>query len=265
MARTLADNEGTAVALLHLGNVAELLGDPEQATARYQECLPLFREQHDSLSVAEVLADLGRTHLELRDVTLAEAASEEALALARAHTSWPAIALALAARGEIALVNGNVEQAIEDLSEALTLDRERGDRNVTGHRLANLAHALRARHDDHRAAAHYAEALGVLDRVAGRRVVAPCLEGVAGLAAATHPEAAARLWGAAAVLRETYGPPVPRIRRAAYDRAVGGARATIGEEAFAAAWAAGRTLSFEEVIVEAQAIMAGIASAPITT
>ena len=43
------------------------------------------------------------------------------------------------------------------------------------------------------------------------------------------------------------GAPLPPAELAEHDRSVAAARAGLGEEAFAAAWAAGRAMSLEEV------------------
>ena len=78
---------------------------------------------------------------------------------------------------------------------------------------------------------------------ADRGRIAACLNGLGIVAAlAGQAERAARLCGAAEALRETIGAPVPR-HRGQYERAIAAARATLGEQAFAAAWAAGRALS----------------------
>ncbi|MBF6592054.1 MAG: hypothetical protein IVW57_16215 [Ktedonobacterales bacterium] len=62
---------------------------------------------------------------------------------------------------------------------------------------------------------------------------------------------AARLLGTAAVLREELGTPQPAGERADVDRAVAAARAALGEEAWAAAFAAGQALTRERAIAEA--------------
>ena len=68
-----------------------------------------------------------------------------------------------------------------------------------------------------------------------------------------EPERAARLWGTVEVLRETTRKRTAPGSRATYERALAAARAQLGEEAFAAAWAAGRALTLEQAIAEALA------------
>jgi hypothetical protein len=74
--------------------------------------------------------------------------------------------------------------------------------------------------------------------------IAESLEGLGELAAAQgESRRAARLWGAAEAQREVAGVPRSRMERAGHERTVAAARAALGEEAFAAAWEAGRALS----------------------
>jgi hypothetical protein len=59
---------------------------------------------------------------------------------------------------------------------------------------------------------------------------------------------AARLFGAAAALRERAGVPVAPARREEYERQVATARAMLDTAAFAAAWAEGRAMPPEQAI-----------------
>jgi hypothetical protein len=66
---------------------------------------------------------------------------------------------------------------------------------------------------------------------------------------AAPSSAPSRVFGAAEALREAQGRPLPPVERADYEREVGAVRAVLGEEAFAAAWAAGRAMTLEQVIL----------------
>ena len=61
---------------------------------------------------------------------------------------------------------------------------------------------------------------------------------------------AAQLWGAADALRDAFGVPIPLVERADYERAVSAARVHLGERAFAAAWAQGRSMTPEQAQAE---------------
>jgi len=64
-------------------------------------------------------------------------------------------------------------------------------------------------------------------------------------------ERAARLFGAAAALRNVIGAPLSPISRITYDRTVAATREALGKITFAAAWAAGQALPLEQAVVEA--------------
>jgi tetratricopeptide (TPR) repeat protein len=70
-----------------------------------------------------------------------------------------------------------------------------------------------------------------------------------------NSQIAARLWGAAEVLREQIGAPMWPVDRPEYERRVAEARAQIGSEEWEVAWAAGRTLSWEQAADQALAWM----------
>jgi hypothetical protein len=91
-----------------------------------------------------------------------------------------------------------------------------------------------------------------LCREMGDRVtIAWCLAGLGSAAAFDEdPERAARLWGAAERLRVTLSCRSAPAARATYERAVALARAQLGDEAFAAAWAAGEALTLDTAIAE---------------
>ena len=64
-------------------------------------------------------------------------------------------------------------------------------------------------------------------------------------------ESGLTLVGAAAALRESIGAPRPSVERAMNEQEVAEARAALGEEAWASAFAAGWALSLEAAIAEA--------------
>ena len=141
--------------------------------------------------------------------TLAEAAIElSSLAHSMRRTS-PAWVL-----GVVALEAGDVVQAeshfAEDLAEAARFEIPRHEANS----LWGLA-GVAAAGGDHRAAAElHRRALEIRHRIGDRLGTVDSLVGVAGVAAATDPEASARLLTAATVLRTRAG-AVPTTREAA--------------------------------------------------
>jgi hypothetical protein len=103
--------------------------------------------------------------------------------------------------------------------------------------------------DHGRATALLEEALLLGRDIGAKDLVAMELENLAWVAVMRgQSPRAARLGGAAEVLREALGTPLPPEQRAGHDRAVQAAHAALSEEAFAAAWAEGRALPLEEAV-----------------
>src|SRR5437879_6924151 len=80
-----------------------------------------------------------------------------------------------------------------------------------------------------------------------RENTASVLEGLAGIAA-DQAERAARLFGAAEALRAAIDTPLAPGERADYDRYVAATHAALGQEAFAAAWEAGRAMTLDDAM-----------------
>ncbi len=101
------------------------------------------------------------------------------------------------------------------------------------------------------------QGLTIAREVGDKLNIASCLQGLASVAAAQgYLMWAARLWGAAEALRESIGAPVPPVYRTDYEQAVATARTQLGEKAFAAAWAQGRTMTPEQAVAaQGQAIL----------
>jgi DNA-binding CsgD family transcriptional regulator len=95
----------------------------------------------------------------------------------------------------------------------------------------------------------YEEGLAIAKKSGDKLHIALILEGMASvLATQGEPVRAARLWGAAEVLRETIGAPIWPVDRATYQRSLATACALLGKKVFAAAWAEGRTITLEQAL-----------------
>ena len=91
-----------------------------------------------------------------------------------------------------------------------------------------------------------------LEKLRDPRRCAMVLESLAETArAAGQGERAARLLGAATAVRERLGTPLTASSQTDVEQAVAAAQTALGEEAWAAAFAAGRALSLEQTIAEA--------------
>jgi predicted ATPase/DNA-binding XRE family transcriptional regulator len=214
LSRDLGDRWGTANALFHLGDAVGGQGDTAQASTLFAESLALFRALGDAEQAILPLKDLGRLARQAGDYQRAKTLLEEALALCQETGFRWGAAETLLNLGQVASAEGNLECAANLLVQSLGLYVEQGDR------------------------------LGI----------ASCVRALAGVSAATgKAEQAAQLLGAAAGLHEAIGlPPQPTE---AMDRGpeLAATRAAIGEQAFVAAWNAGRALPLAQVLAVAQA------------
>ena len=98
----------------------------------------------------------------------------------------------------------------------------------------------------------YTDSLAIRRDLGNKQDIADTLEGMAELAAAqSQPKRAAQLLGAAQNLRDEVGTPLHPPDRVERDRIAATARAQLGEDAFAATWAAGRAMTLEQAIAYA--------------
>lgn len=239
-------------ALINLGLLARVQGEFARARALMEEGLILRRKLGDIWGIANALRILGLIAQDQGDYAGAAPLHEESLLLCKTLGDRQGIAFALANLGHIAGVQGESLRATLFFEESLVLSRTLGDRRTTARALSGLGDVARQHGDAARAAALYAESL-TLSRTVGHLLgVAESIERLTLIACDRgQPERAARLLGAADALRTAIGAPLPPANRAAYERTITNARAALGEEAFAAAWEAGRILSMEQVIAEA--------------
>jgi predicted ATPase/predicted Ser/Thr protein kinase len=209
LARGLGELRTASLALSNLGDVAFARGDHAGAATLYAESLGLRREIGDSRIVADALLKLGRVEALRGEPEAAAAMLREGLELARGLEDGWTISVALASLAFAGLTSGATEGADALLTEALGWARKRGD----------------------------------------KRLAAECLGGLASLAAhGGQPARAARLWGAAAGLREAIGAPVSPLEQALLDAHEAGVRASLGGERYDKELTAGRRLEFESAV-----------------
>ena len=247
--RELGDKWGMAFSLHNLGHVAEVQTDYGRANAHFEESLLLFRELGDKWGIGWSLNCLGHEILGQGDYSRAKPLFEESLALLReAGDKWIG-AYPLRNLGVVAGMQGDYQRAMPLLEESLALSREINDKyNIAASQnyLAKMALKL-GNHE--RAMTLYKESLTLRREVASKRGIAECLVGLAGVAGGQgKPTLAARFLGAAELIRETIGVPVPPSDRAEYDSQVSAVRAVLGQERLAAAWAEGRAMTLEQAI-----------------
>jgi ATP/maltotriose-dependent transcriptional regulator MalT len=145
---------------------------------------------------------------------------------------------------------GELHDAEALAREALDLSRSLGRVQTAGRALVELGRIGVARGELGAAQAHLEEALS-LRRAHEPLFIAETLEVLAEVAAQQRgPEAAARLYGAAAGCRQAIGLPVPPLDLPDYEAGTRAVRAALTGAAFDAAWQEGETLGWEAVAAD---------------
>jgi predicted ATPase/class 3 adenylate cyclase len=252
-ATTLAVAIGVRVrALLAAGGLALWQGDAAGAAPWLEEAVAVGQAAGDLLTAARALRELGIIAEQQGDLEQAGARYAASLTLMRETGQRRGIATTLNDLGVLAVSQGDLERGAASFEEALALYRQDGDRRGVALCLQNLGGVAQRRGEVVQAEALGREGLALLWDLGNLRACTEGLELLASTAgAAGQGERAARLLGAASALRETLGAPQPPQEQVEVEQAVAAARAALGEEAWAAAYAAGRALSREQAIAEA--------------
>src|SRR5947209_7188347 len=245
--RETGDKTLTAWALNALALVVLYQGEYARVHPLAEQAVEILRELGDITGVAMAVMTLAEVVFWQGDRARAQTLAEEGLAIASETGMTSVEALALALQGEITLAQGETTTARLLIEQSHTLWQEVGNQGMLAGTRSLLGRVLAAQGDHTAARTVYEESL-----LRGLAVVdmAPTLEGLAVVATAQDETAwAVRLWAAAAALRDTLGAPLPAVYRADYERCVATARAQMGEQAFAAAWAEGRGMTWEQALV----------------
>ena len=214
----VGDDSRRAYALLALANIQLAQGDPAAARAFVAEALALFQRVGDHSDRGWALLTLGQAESAAGDDRAARAAYEASAAELRAVDNTSMLAMVQRLRGYLEQRQGDVGRALMLFAESLTLNQ----------------------------------------RTSEERAVAACLAALGGLATAQgQHELAVRLLAAAAARLDAAGATrLLRVDQDVYERSLAASRAALSEEAFEAAWAAGRALAPERAIAEALEVAA---------
>jgi non-specific serine/threonine protein kinase len=250
-----------AQGLFLLGFFAQQRGDYARAQERLEASVALCRERGDAPGLHNALTSLG-LNLGLRGDTVRGAACiEESLAFARAQGFQFGIGRCLRDLSFVVRAQGDFARARALLEESVTVLRQAGIPFQAARSAAVLGWVAHLQGDDGEAGGRLREWLAAA-RVAGWVLgAADCLEWLASVEASTgRPSRAARLFGAAAALRDQTGYARQPADRPVYERDVATTRAALGRAAFAAAWAEGQAMPTERAVAYA---LEGGAPAPI--
>jgi predicted ATPase/DNA-binding SARP family transcriptional activator len=247
--RQLDDQHGIAQSLNNLGVVAGHQGEFEAARGLYEESLAIQRQLGDQHGIAASLHNLGMIALDQGEYEAARALHEESLAIQRELGNQQGIAASLSSLGNVARLRGEYEAARGFSEQSLAICRQLGDQRAIAILIGNLAKVACGQEDYVGARALRQESLTLFRQLGDQQGIAWSLEGAAAIAGAQNqPERGARLFGASEGLRGAIGSPLSPSERADCERHVAAARAALGEEAFAAAWEAGRAMSLDDAV-----------------
>jgi predicted ATPase/class 3 adenylate cyclase/DNA-binding CsgD family transcriptional regulator/tetratricopeptide (TPR) repeat protein len=257
--RELGNRDRQAWSLWALGGLHFTRGEYGSARACYEEALALFRALNQKAAIVEMIAFIGVVlYVSLEDLLTARALLNEALMLSREldDNTWNKwmLAMSLGFSAELALIQDDVNTARSQAEEALVLLREHEAPKVQSLLSLSLLAQIQARQGNYaEARGRYAEILTLTTEGDDKPDLLNCLEQFAEVVATQGEVAlAARLWGAAESLRETLSSPRQPAYRAGYERAIAAARTHLSEQPFASAWAEGRTMTLDQVLVTAQ-------------
>jgi tetratricopeptide (TPR) repeat protein len=215
----------------------------------FQRSLAIWRDQGDRDQEAKELNSLGITYGLLGKFDAARSLLEESAAISREVGSPTRLATALTNLGLLETAAAHLAGAAQVLQEAAALDQEHGD--LLG--LCMDKHALTmVRLREGRASQARDVLSSTFDFVvsAGNpEILAVALELAACIAAELGEQLrAARLAGAAEMVRQAAGMPRIEFDAAQHERFLGPARVTVGREAWDAELDAGRMLSRQQAV-----------------
>ncbi|HEV8401961.1 MAG TPA: adenylate/guanylate cyclase domain-containing protein [Candidatus Limnocylindrales bacterium] len=236
-------------ALLAAGLLAHRLGDYERAATLGQERLDLARGLGDAEAVASSMIALGLAADGFGDMDRVAAAFKEAADLARAGGYTRYLAIATDNLGSLLVEQGDYTQGRPHLEEAKALFCELGDERMVAAAVINLAvlAAREGRDDDAEALLH--QGLEYVEAKVDKELAIWCLQESAARAVSSgRAERAARLTGAVESLRQETGHVAQREERRVDEQTRNALASELDEEHITAALAAGREMTFEQVM-----------------
>ena len=249
IARDLADDAVAADALSQLCWLSFEHGDLPAALAHIDDAVGLARRAGDPRLIAYILSRRAVFKSEAGDLDTAFADNQEAITLSRAAGDSYRLATTLANLAIDEQATGKLRAARAHLQEASTLADNLGYQNLSAGLRQNLGLVDLIDGDPRHARRHFLDSLDTA-RITG---VTSYLPGaILGLALAAgadgDPAIAATLHGVADEHYEQAGRAFEALEAGLRDRDRAQLRATLGDAAFEAAYARGRTLSQADAI-----------------
>ena len=249
--RELGDKEALAWSVHFFADIVCDQGEYSRGQTLFEESLALFRELGNKRGIAATIQQStlwlffsGGDHATVR------VGLEEILRLHRELGNKNGMVFYFWISGWVALSQGDTITAYALVEQCLTLAREMRDRWIAIWAIAFLGRVKAHQGDFSVARTLHDESLAVAIVLGDPWPTAFCLEGMAGVVAAQGERVwAAHLWGVAESLRERCGILITPAERVDYESAVAATRDQLGEQAFEIAWAEGRNMTLEQVLI----------------
>ena len=217
LSRSVNDRELVASSLFQMAYMASYQGKYTSARDLFAENLALNRGTGNKRGIVQSLFSLAQVLLVSQsDLETVPDLLGEGLALSKELGFKEGIATWSSLSGQVALSSGDAPAARSLIEESLALYKEIGHRHGTAASLALLARVATHQGEFRSAGALYEESLAITREIGDQLNAASCLEGLAGSGCCTREIStwAARLLGAAEVLRDTIGTAIPTAERA---------------------------------------------------
>jgi predicted ATPase/class 3 adenylate cyclase len=256
LARELGDKDDIASALFSLADAFGFLGEYSRSRQLHEESLSLCRELGHKQALAWNLYSSAQwlfIQHDPRDQPLMRRRLDESLVLMQQSGNKTGLGLCSWLTGWIALDQGDLVTAQTKLEYSLAVWRETGEswRAAFPHTL--LGRVATQRGDLAGARAIQLECLEQVGAFTDHFLTAFCLDGLAQNAAAEGLDTwAAHIWGAAESLRERSGVPLAPLELVDYETNIAAVRSCLGEQAFAAAWSMGRTMTVAQILKDVE-------------
>jgi len=242
-------NQLRAQALALAGEISYWRQDIGGASARWHECLDIYRELDDVKGIGEALVWVGHLAEWQGDLEKAHKQYDDGLAMSKEAKHARAVEWITRNLGRLAIKEGDHGGARMCLEESLALSEHLGNERPI---ITNLGYlGLNAIESGDLAAArtHLEKALTIADTLDFTVGMAANLMYFAALAAAqSHPIRALHIGGASESLAESVGAAPVNLTKPLVERWIEDSRRELGPKRSAACWAEGRAMPRERAI-----------------
>lgn len=260
--REVGDPVGSVSILSPLANVLFFQGDYARAHVLLEESLVHSKEAGDVQNHATSLMVLGMLLLCEGDFAQAHVCLEECLTVSREVGYKRNVAVSMLFLAIVAWVQGDVARARSLLEESQVFFKEVGGRGRMAEVYVTQGLISLGEGDFPAARALLEKSFKLSLELDNKWTITWCLEGFAAVAAAQgEPVRAVWFMSAAQALREAIGTPLLSFSQAIHELTFTATRTQLGEQPFDDAWAEGRTMAPEQILLS----MEPMPAPPLTT